>query len=29
VAVGGNKGVFIKTAQADFNKLFEVLVGKQ
>jgi roadblock/LC7 domain-containing protein len=29
VAVGGNKGVFIKTAQADVNKLFEVLVGKQ
>jgi roadblock/LC7 domain-containing protein len=28
VAVGGNKGVFIKTAQADVNKLFEVLVGK-
>jgi roadblock/LC7 domain-containing protein len=27
VAVGGNKGVFIETAKADFNKLFEVLVG--
>jgi roadblock/LC7 domain-containing protein len=29
VAVGGNKGVFIKTAQADFNELFGVLVDKQ
>jgi len=27
VAVGDNKGVFIETAKADFNKLFEVLVG--
>ncbi len=27
VAVGGNKGVFVKTAEADFNRLFEVLVG--
>ena len=29
VAVGGNKGVFIETVKADFNKLFEVLVGKR
>jgi roadblock/LC7 domain-containing protein len=29
VAVGGNKGVFIETAKADFNQLFEVLVGKR
>ena len=27
VAVGGNKGVFIKTEKADFNKLFSVLTG--
>ena len=27
VAVGGNVGVFIKTEKADFNKLFNVLVG--
>jgi roadblock/LC7 domain-containing protein len=27
VAVGGTRGVFVKTAQADFNKLFQVLVG--
>ena len=27
VAVGGNKGVFIETAKADFNQLFQVLVG--
>jgi roadblock/LC7 domain-containing protein len=27
VAIGGNKGVFIKTARADFNQLFKVLVG--
>ncbi len=26
-ANGGNKGVFIKTAKADFNHLFRVLVG--
>jgi roadblock/LC7 domain-containing protein len=23
----GNRGVFVETAKADFNKLFEVLVG--
>jgi roadblock/LC7 domain-containing protein len=27
VAIGGSKGVFVETAKADFNKLFEVLVG--
>ncbi|MFQ5615331.1 MAG: DUF2173 family protein [Anaerolineales bacterium] len=27
VAVGGNKGVFVETAKADFNQLFQVLVG--
>jgi roadblock/LC7 domain-containing protein len=27
VAVGGNRGVFVETARADFNKLFETLVG--
>lgn len=27
VAIGGNKGVFIETARADFNQLFKVLVG--
>jgi roadblock/LC7 domain-containing protein len=29
VAVGGHKGVFIETAKADFNKLFELLVGQR
>jgi len=29
VAIGGNKGVFVETSKADFNKLFDVLVGKQ
>ena len=28
VAIGGNKGVFIETAKADFNQLFQVLVGE-
>jgi roadblock/LC7 domain-containing protein len=27
VAVGGHRGVFVETARADFNKLFETLVG--
>lgn len=27
VAIGGNKGVFVKTATADFNQLFQALVG--
>jgi len=29
VAIGGNKGVFVETSKADFNKLFDVLVGKR
>ncbi len=29
VAIGGNKGVFIETAKADFNRLFNVLVGER
>ncbi len=29
VAVGGNKGVFIETAKADFNQLFQVLISKR
>lgn len=28
VAVGGRVGVFIKTEKADFNKLFQVLIGR-
>ena len=28
VAVGGEKGVFVETAKADFNKLFAALVGR-
>ena len=27
VAIGGNRGVFVETAHADFNNLFQVLVG--
>jgi len=27
VAIWGKRGVFVETAKADFNKLFEVLVG--
>jgi roadblock/LC7 domain-containing protein len=27
VAIGGDKGVFVKTATADFNQLFQTLVG--
>jgi roadblock/LC7 domain-containing protein len=27
VAIGGNRGVFVETAKADFNKLFTALVG--
>ena len=27
VAIGGNKGVFVETAKADFNQLFRALVG--
>ncbi len=29
IAIGGNQGVFIETAKADFNQLFKVLVGEQ
>jgi roadblock/LC7 domain-containing protein len=29
VAIGGNRGVFIETAKADFNQLFRVLVGER
>ncbi len=29
IAIGGNRGVFIETAKADFNQLFKVLVGEQ
>ncbi len=28
-AIGGNQGVFIETAKADFNQLFRVLVGDE
>jgi roadblock/LC7 domain-containing protein len=27
VAIGGNRGVFVATASADFNELFKALVG--
>jgi len=27
IAVGGNHGVFVKTEEADFNQLFEALIG--
>lgn len=29
IAVGGNRGVFVKTADADFNQLFEVLIDSR
>ncbi len=29
VAVGGNRGVFVETAKADFNELFHALVGSR
>ncbi len=29
VAVGGNRGVFVETAKADFNELFRALVGNR
>ena len=29
VAVGGTRGVFIETKKADFNRLFEILVGQR
>ena len=28
VVIGGNKGVFIETAKADVNQLFQVLAGE-
>jgi roadblock/LC7 domain-containing protein len=27
VAIGGNKGLFVETARADFNQLFQTLAG--
>ncbi len=27
VAIGGNRGVFVETAKADFNELYSALVG--
>ena len=27
IALGGSKGVFVKTAEADFNQLFDALIG--
>ena len=29
VAIGGNRGVFVETAKADFNQLFQALVGSR
>jgi len=29
VAIGGNRGVFVETAKADFNRLFQALVGER
>src|SRR5947209_7717030 len=29
VAVGSNRGVFVETAKADFNQLFQALVGSR
>lgn len=29
IAVGGNRGVFVKTADADFNQLFEALIDSR
>jgi roadblock/LC7 domain-containing protein len=29
IAIGGNCGVFVETAKADFNELFRVLVGQR
>jgi roadblock/LC7 domain-containing protein len=29
IGEGGTKGVFIETAKADFNRLFQVLVGER
>ena len=27
IAVGGNRGVFVRTSDADYNELFSTLVG--
>jgi roadblock/LC7 domain-containing protein len=29
VAIGGNRGVFVEMAKADFNQLFQALVGSR
>ncbi len=29
IAVGGNRGVFVKTVEADFNQLFDALIGSR
>jgi len=29
IAVGGSRGVFVKTTEADFNQLFEALIGSR
>ena len=29
VAIGGNRGVFVETAKADFNQLFRILVSER
>lgn len=29
VAIGGNRGVFVETAKADFNELYKTLVSKK
>ncbi|HMV58813.1 MAG: DUF2173 family protein [Nitrospira sp.] len=29
IAVGGSRGVFVRTAEADFNQLFEALIGSR
>jgi len=29
VVIGGNRAVFIETAKAGFNQLFQVLVGER
>lgn len=29
IAIGGNRGVFVETAKADFNRLYKALVGSR
>jgi roadblock/LC7 domain-containing protein len=29
VVIGGNRAVFVETAKADFNQLFQVLAGER